>query len=282
MSGGRDATEPGPHPVGSDAHGDGERPDPRAGPPLPTVAEALTILSVPSLLLVVNFAVQPVFAAWPKLRYVRYPVARTTPPTDLAPDPLTGVAWWWHELTRLTHAVVHHPALHTHVLWNAALITVAAAALLGFLAALGRRRWFVYLYWELAVVAPVVGSYAFDLFGRTVHGYGASAVGFAFFGALSVFCAALALRRLRHAIAGRTERATPGRFAGRSPFRSLTLVGVLLLIVGGVGVDLAAGSPATPVHQAGFGFGVLVGAVALAIVAFRPRDRERVSASSNS
>jgi uncharacterized membrane protein YedE/YeeE len=124
-----------------------------------TSGEAATILSVPVLLLAVHFLIQPFVDAWARFGYVRYEAARTAPASRIAPEPFTDHAWWWHELTRLTHALVHDPSgYHTHVIGNAVLIGVAAWALLTLLSALGQRRWFVFMYWEVAVVAPVVGS----------------------------------------------------------------------------------------------------------------------------
>jgi membrane associated rhomboid family serine protease len=223
--------------------------------PSPTVGEAATLVSVPLLLLAVHFVVRPAVTAWSKLGYVRYPVARAASADLIAPDPLTGVAGAWHGITRLTHALVHDPSgVHGHALGNAALIATAGAVLLTVLAALGWRRWFVYFYWELAVVGPVVGSYAFDLFGRTEYGYGASAAGFAFLGALWVLGSVVVVRSRRNGSAG------DGR-AGR------VAVGILLVLVGAtVGTDLVVASPAAAVHVAGFCFGVLVGTVGVPLL----------------
>ena len=216
---------------------------------VPTATEVATVLSVPTLLLFVNFVVQPALAMWPKFGYVRAAAARTAPAHRIAPEPFTDVAWWWHEATRITHAAIHDPSgLHGHVLGNATLIAVAAALLLAFLGALGRRRWFVYVYWELVVVAPVVGSYAFDLFGRTAHGYGASAVGFAFVGVLFALGLAVVGTHVR------TDHAADLR-----PVVVVLAAAALLPIA-----DIVVGSAATPVHQAGFGFGAAVGTVAVA------------------
>jgi len=226
----------------------------RFGYPLLRTSEAATILSVPTFLLFVNFVVQPALEMWPKLGYVRYPAARTAPPHRIAPEPFTDVAWWWHEITRLTHAGIHDPSgLHGHVLGNAALIAATSVILLALLGALGERRWFSYVYWELVVVAPIVGSYAFDLFGRTAHGYGASTVGFAFMGVL--FALGLTLVGT-HVRTGRIDATT----------HLLPVVAVLAAVGLIVGADFVANSPAMPVHQAGFGFGALVGAVAIPLV----------------
>lgn len=223
---------------------------PRVDRFVPTASEAATVLSVPTLLLFVNFVVQPALAMWPKFGYVRAAAARTAPAHRIAPAPFTDVVWWWHEATRITHAAIHDPSgIHSHVLGNATLIAVAALLLLAFLGALGRRRWFAYVYWELVVVTPVVGSYAFDLFGRTAHGYGASAVGFAFMGVLFALGLSVVGTHLR---------------AGRAAADCLPVVAVLaavsLIAVG----DVLVGSAAMPVHQAGFCFGAAVGTVAVA------------------
>ena len=225
-----------------------------------TPSEAATIFSVPLLLLAVHFLVQPFVDAWARFGYVRYEVARTAPAGRIAPEPFTDHAWWWHELTRLTHALIHDPSgFHTHAIGNAVLIGVAAWALLTLLSALGQRRWFVFVYWEVAVVAPVVGSFSFDLFGETPHGYGASTVGYAFLGiVLMTGCVVLA----GHVRAWIDDRGSmrPLRADGGEAL-SPVVVACLLVVVGGIVlVDLVSGSPATVVHQAGVGFGALVGA----------------------
>lgn len=227
-----------------------------------TGRELVTIWSVPTVLLVVHFLVQPVFDVWVRFKYVRHSVAQSAPAHQLAPEPLTSYAWVWHELTRFAHMLIHAPgAYHRHVLGNVALIVVTAWALLVALDVLGQRRRFVYLYWELVVVAPIVGSFAFDLFGKTPNGYGASTVGFAFLGIVAVV-SVLALasdlrRRLDERLPSRRSVRTDG---GRTvtPFVWVAFVVVVLAIVA---ADILAASPATPVHQAGVVFGMLVGAV---------------------
>jgi uncharacterized membrane protein required for colicin V production len=226
----------------------------RSSIPSPTAGEATTIVSVPVVLLLVHFVVRPAFAAWSKLGYVRYPTARTASADLIAPDPLINVAWAWHGVTRLTHALVHDPSgIHGHALGNAALIAAAGALLLALLATLGWRRWFFHFYWELAVVGPLVGSYAFDLFGRAAYGYGASAAGFAFLGALAVLGSVVVRHR-------RNESADDGRGVRVAVAALLVLVGVA------VSAELVSASPATAVHAAGFCFGVLVGVVGVSIL----------------
>ena len=100
--------------------------------------------------------------------------------------------------------------------------------------------------------APVVRSYAFDLFGQTAYGYGASTSAFAVFGALAVFGTVVLVEHRRL-----------GRVAGGGAAALLACIG------GAVGADIAAASPATAVHQAGFGFGVLVGVVGVALLWWR-------------
>lgn len=232
--------------------------------PSPTAEEAVTIASVPVLLLVVHFVVRPASAAWSKLGYVRYPTARTASADLIAPDPLIGVAWAWHGATRLTHALVHDPSGgHGHALGNAALIAAAGALLLMLLATLGWRRWFFHFYWELAVVGPFVGSYAFDLFGRAAYGYGASAAGFAFLGALTVLGSVIVRRR-------RSGSVGDGRAVAAATL--LVLAGVT------VGAELVSASPAAPVHGAGFCFGVLVGVVGVPLLGrWQTPERDEVT-----
>ena len=219
----------------------------------PTPGETATILSVPAVLLAVHFLVQPLVDSWGRFGYVRYEAARAASPARIAPEPLTGYAWWWHELTRLTHALVHDPSgYHAHVVGNVVILAGAAWALLALLSALGRRRWFPFVYWELVVVAPLVGSYAFDLWGQTPHGYGASTIGYAFLGVVLV----TGLFVLREHLPGAGRQAPTG-----SPLRPHFVAGLLAVVACVVLVDLLSGSPATPVHQAGVGFGALVGSV---------------------
>ena len=238
------------------------RPDVRVvgGLPQPTWREAATIVSVPVLLLIVHFLVQPTFDTWMRLKYVRYAVAQTTPVRRLAPEPFTPYAWVWHELTRVAHALIHAPSeYHTHVLGNVSLIVIAAWALLVVLTALGYRRWFTFCYWELVVVAPVVGSFAFDLFGTTANGYGASTVGFAFVGVVG-FVSALALANdLRR----RVERQFASEHSLRLDGGHTVSPGIIAVFfcfaVAVIVADVFTASPAMPVHQAGVGFGLLVG-----------------------
>jgi hypothetical protein len=226
------------------------------------VDEATTIGSVPALLLLCHFLLQPAVAAWPRLSYVRHGVARNAPAHRLAPEPFVEYAWWWHEFTRVTHAVIHDPSgFHAHVVGNVVLIVTAAWILLGFLTALGKRRWFSFFYWELVVVAPIVGSYAFDIFGTTAHGYGASTVGFAFLGLVFVVGLLLLADHVHGYVRRRadpTRRLSTDGGEVVDPVAVLCLVTVVGLVVA---ADLLAGSPATPVHQAGAGFGMLVGTV---------------------
>ncbi|WP_380675270.1 hypothetical protein [Salinigranum sp. GCM10025319] len=231
-----------------------------------TSGEAATILSVPLLLLAVHFLIQPFVDAWTRFGYVRYEVARAAPAGRIAPEPFIDHAWWWHELTRLSHALVHDPSgYHTHVVGNAVLIGVAAWALLTLLSALGQRRWFVFVYWEVAVVAPVVGSFSFDLFGETPHGYGASTVGYAFLGIVLMTGFVVLARHVRTWVddQGSTR---PLRADGGEVLSPVVVVCLLVVVGAIVLVDLFSGSPATPVHQAGVGFGALVG-TAVPIVA---------------
>jgi hypothetical protein len=222
------------------------------------------------VLVAVHFLLRPLVDAWFQFGYVRYAAARTAPAARIAPGPLAEYPWWWHELTRLTHALVHDPAgHHAHVVGNVVVIVVGAATLFALLAALGRREWFALVYWELIVVAPVVGSFAFDLFGETAHGYGASTIAFAFLGAVLV----TGLAVLGRSVGGDVRRRLHGRGAASRSVRpdggvtapaGPIAVGALLLAVGVIVVaDLVGGSPAMPVHQAGVGFGACVGAVAL-------------------
>ncbi|RCU47115.1 hypothetical protein DU504_07260 [Haloplanus salinus] len=220
--------------------------------PSPTASEAATVCSVPTVLLAVHFVVRPAVEAWPKLGYVRHPVAQAVAANRVAPESLVGVAGVWHGATRLTHALVHDPAVTAHALVNAVLVAAGGGLLLTVLATLGWRRWFVHFYWELIVVGPVVGSYAFDLFGQTAYGYGASTSAFAVFGALAVFGTVVLVEHRRL-----------GRVAGGGAAALLACIG------GAVGADIAAASPATAVHQAGFGFGVLVGVVGVALLWWR-------------
>lgn len=231
-----------------------------------TPGEAATIASLPVVLLVVHFLVQPVVDAWPRLGYVRFAVARTAPARRIAPEPFVDHAWWWHELTRFTHALVHDPSgYHTHVLGNVVLILGAAWALLRLLTALGLRRWFVFLYWEIVVVAPVVGSFSFDLFGRTAHGYGASTVGYAFLGIVLVTGLFVLGDYARQWVGQKAMSARQLRSDGGSSLRPRVVLCLLIGVGGVVLSDLFAASPATPVHQAGVGFGVLVGVVFMSI-----------------
>lgn len=228
--------------------------DHAAGFPSPTPGETATILSVPAVLLAVHFLVQPLVDSWGRFGYVRYEAARAASPARIAPEPLTGYAWWWHELTRLTHALVHDPSgYHAHVVGNVVILAAGAWALLALLSALGRRQWFPFVYWELVVVAPLVGSYAFDIWGQTPHGYGASTIGYAFLGVVLV----TGLFVLRDHVPGVAERREP---TGES-LRPRLVASLLVVVACVVLVDLLSGSPATPVHQAGVGFGALVGSV---------------------
>jgi hypothetical protein len=247
---------------------DGTTPDARhrrdarvvGGLPRPTHRELATIWSVPLVLLVVHFLVQPAFDAWVRLRYMRYTAAQTAPPGRLAPESLAPYAWAWHEFTRVAHVLIHAPSeYHTHVLGNVALIVVAAWALLVALTALGQRRWFVFCYWELVVVAPVVGSFAFDLFGTTATGYGASTVGFAFLGVVAVVSFLALSSALRRRLDERVGSGRPVRLDGGHAVSPFVVAGFFVFVVAVVVLDLLAASPATPVHQAGAGFGMLVG-----------------------
>jgi len=236
-----------------------------------TLGEAATIVSVPAVLLVVHFLVQPAVDAWSRLGYVRFAVAKTAPARRIAPEPFVDHAWWWHELTRLTHALIHDPSgYHTHVVGNAVLIIGGAWALLRLLTALGLRRWFVFLYWEIVVVAPIVGSFSFDLFGRTAHGYGASTVGYAFLGLVLVTGLFALGDYARQSRPWRSVTDRPVRADGGFVLRPPVVVCILVVAGGIVAVDLFARSPATAVHQAGVGFGVFVGA------AFVPFVRRRM------
>jgi hypothetical protein len=229
--------------------------------------DVLTIVSIPALLLIVHFVVRPFVRSWQQLGYVRYAAARTAPAHRVAPDAFTAHAWWWHELTRVTHALVHDPSNHhAHLFGNVVLIGCAAWALLVLLDRLGRREWFVFVYWELVIVGPIVGSYAFDLFGTTPRGYGASTIGYAFLGALLLISSVVLVNEVRGSLGGRLGRGgrspsptcshRDARGARRRPLLVwLLLLSVALVIV----IDVVEGSPATPVHQAGVGLGVLVG-----------------------
>jgi hypothetical protein len=212
------------------------------------------------VLLAVHFLVRPSVDAWSRLGYVRLPAARTVPPGRIAPASLGADPWWWHGVTRVSHVLVHDPAgYHAHAVGNVVLLGVAAWCLLAFLSGLGRRRWFAFVYWELAVVAPLVGSYAFDLWGSTPRGYGASTIGYAFLGVVLVtgLCVlGSSVRPCRDRPAGSSAR--PGGGVG---FHPLAVTCILVVVFGVVTVDLLQASGATPVHQAGVAFGVLVGSV---------------------
>ena len=218
-----------------------------------------TILSVPTVLWLVYFLLQPVSDAWRRLGYLRESVAARAPAARVAPEPFAAHADLWHELTRLSHALIHQPSsTHAHVLGNVLLIALLAWALLSVLTALGRRSLFVFAYWELVVVAPVVGSFAFDHLGRTPHGYGASTIGFAFLGIVAVVSLVVLADTLVGCLARRLVKATTRRDGGSSVdplFAGLLLLSAAVVIVS----DLLAASPATPVHQAGALFGGLIG-----------------------
>lgn len=232
---------------------------------MPVSNEVLTVVSVPALLLVVHFVVRPFVGSWYHLGYVRYAAARTAPAHRVAPDSFAAHAWWWHELTRLTHALVHDPSnYHAHLLGNVVLIGCAAWALLVLLDRLGRRRWFVFVYWELVIVGPIVGSYSFDLFGTTPRGYGASTIGYAFLGSLLLVGSVVLLDGTLDALRARIDRRAGSLVQSYRERRDtrhdpllvcLLLLSVALVIV----VDIVEGSPAMPVHQAGAGFGALAG-----------------------
>ncbi|AUV82567.1 hypothetical protein C2R22_13730 [Salinigranum rubrum] len=269
MSNGHDRRNGTPQSAPTGLPGDGSSPDARhhrdarvtGGLPRPTRRELATIWSVPLVLLVVHFLIQPAFAAWIRLRYMRYTVAQTASPRRLAPEPLAPYAWAWHEFTRVAHVLIHAPSeYHTHVFGNVALIVVAAWALLVVLTALGQRRWFVFCYWELVVVAPVVGSFSFDLFGTTATGYGASTVGFAFLGVVAVVSFLALASALRRRLDECVGAGRPVRLDGGHAVSPLVVAGFFVLVVAVVVLDLLAASPAMPVHQAGAGFGMLVGA----------------------
>jgi hypothetical protein len=235
----------------------------RDGIPVPTPREVATILSVPTLLWLVYFLIQPVFDAWRRFGYLRDSVAASAPAARVAPEPLVAYADLWHELTRLSHALIHQPSsTHTHVFGNVLLIALLAWALLIVLTALGRRSLFILAYWELTIVAPVVGSFAFDLLGRTAHGYGASTIGFAFLGTVAVASAAVLLNTLPNRLVS-SSMTPPVRPDNRPAVCSLLAGPMLILTVVVIASDLFASSPATPVHQAGAAFGVVVGAVVL-------------------
>ncbi|WP_136601131.1 hypothetical protein [Salinigranum halophilum] len=245
------------------------RPDVRVvgGLPRPTWRESATISSVPVLLLLVHFLVQPAFDTWMRLKYVRHSVAQTTPVHRLAPEPFTPYAWVWHELTRVAHALIHAPGeYHSHVLGNVALLVVGAWALLVMLTTLGSRQWFVFYYWELVVVGPIVGSFAFDLFGTTPNGYGASTVGFAFLGSVGVLSALALASDLRRLMDRRAEVIRSARLNGNSTAQPLLTIGFLCFVVALVAGDFFVASPATPVHQAGVGFGIVVGVTSLPLI----------------
>lgn len=222
----------------------------------PTWREAVTIGSVPGLLLAIYFLLQRSFDDWRQLGYVRHAAAQITPANQIAPDPLIPHVTLWHELTRVSHVLIHAPGTyHTHVVGNALLIGSAAWALLIVLTALGRRRWFVYVYWELVTVAPIIGSFAFDLFGTTARGFGASTVGYAFLGVIAVV-SVLALVSSRH---GQTSQQSERCLDVDTPVSPVLVCSVLIIACTVVISDVVSGSPAMPVHQAGVGFGIVVG-----------------------
>lgn len=237
-----------------------------SGLPRPTGRELVTVCSVPAVLLVVHFLVQPALDLWVRLGYVRYSVAASAPAHRIAPEPFTAYSWAWHELTRLAHALIHAPsAYHTHVFTNVTLIVATAWALLVVLTALGHRRWFPFVYWELVVVSPVVGSFAFDLYGQTALGYGASTIAFAFLGVVSVVSALALVRARLDSSADRLEAGQPVSSDGGHVVSPFVMGAFFCLAVVAVVGDLVVASPAMAVHQAGVGFGVLVGAVVVTL-----------------
>ena len=167
--------------------------------------------------------------------------------------------------TRLTHALVHDPSNHhAHLFGNVVLIGCAAWALLVLLDRLGRREWFVFVYWELVIVGPIVGSYSFDLFGTTLRGYGASTIGYAFLGALFLVGLVVLLDSALDTPRVRLDRGSGSlirsyRERRDSTHDSLPVCLLLLSVALVVVIDVLEGSPAMPVHQAGAGFGALAG-----------------------
>jgi hypothetical protein len=122
----------------------------------------------------------------------------------------------------------------------------------------------VFVYWELVMVGPIVGSYSFDLFGTTPRGYGASTIGYAFLGALVLLGVGSLLDSTLDSPSGRHDRGAVSlirSYRDRDSTRGRAFVCVSLLIaVLLVTIDFVEGSPAMAVHQAGVGFGALAGA----------------------
>lgn len=219
------------------------------------------LLSVSLVLLFIHFQIQPFIDAWVRFGYVRYSVARTAPVHRIAPEPVTDYAWWWHELTHLTHALIHDPSgNHMHVIGNAVLILVAAWTLLRLLTLLDQRRLFPFSTGKspssLRSLARSHSTCSGRLRMATAHRLSASLFSGLSYPAVSSSSLATDGRGslLRPVLLGCSGPLVTTR-SGRAPWC------VMLVVVAIVVADISTGSPAMPVHQAGVRFGALVGAV---------------------
>lgn len=151
--------------------------------------EALVLASYPALLVVAQFALgdsRLLFA------FVRASERHHLPRGLRAL--LVRLPPWWHDLTRVTHALVHDPStFHLHLWTNVVGIGMFAAAMYVVCDAAGWRHVFYFGYLSLAATAPVVASFTYGAFGVGALAWGASTVAYGYLG----FLAAALVARLR-------------------------------------------------------------------------------------
>ncbi|WP_136601167.1 hypothetical protein [Salinigranum halophilum] len=220
--------------------------------------DVISLAAFPSVLLACYVVGQPRVANWRVFGYVREsaPASVLEAAVPIWVEPQLA---WWHMITRLTHVFVHAPSpAHAHVLVNVGLLTLVTALLFILLRTAYdgcHRRLFGWLYGIVILGAPLVGSFAFDLTGTAVRGYGASGVAFAFLGVLGMGCLLVAKERWR-----RLDSPSPSPIYWGLTMHVLLAVGTVVLVV----VDVQTSPPGTSaVHPASFAFGCLVGGLLL-------------------
>lgn len=159
------------------------------------VRAALVLASYPSFIVAAQFAVgdaRLLFAFYRPAAFDRLPDGFRAAFAHLPP--------WWHDFTRLSHALVHDPAaFHLHLWTNVVGIALFATALYVVCDAAGWRPVFYAGYFALAAFAPVVASFVYEAYGAGALAWGASTVGFAYLGLLAAAFVAR-LRRLDPAV----------------------------------------------------------------------------------